>query len=84
LHGFKVERSVRIQAAFHYPVAATPGARPAHITLRTLRPFAIALASHDIKPRDASGVLIAQQLKLLGTKVANEALVSFELTAVPE
>jgi hypothetical protein len=38
------------------------------------------LGVHDIRPRDARGVLVARELALLGEKVGRDAKVSFELT----
>jgi hypothetical protein len=83
LGGFRMARSIRLRATFAYPAPAVPGAVPSSIRLELTRPLAVALADHDIKPRDASGILVAHKLKWLGTRVGREARVSGWLTASP-
>jgi hypothetical protein len=81
LHGFRVERSLRARALFHYAAAAVAGAVPTSIRLELVRPLSISLVTHDIKPRDASGTFLAQKSKELGVRVGKEAKVSGSLGA---
>lgn len=77
LHGKKVPRSANVEAAFDWPLD-----RPVQFTLRTLKPFAVDLAEHDVRPRDAFGKLAQKTLELLSPKVAKEALVSLDLVGL--
>jgi hypothetical protein len=45
--------------------------------------YKIALEQYQIAPRNAAGMLISSDLKLLGAEVARTALVSFALEFVP-
>ncbi len=84
IHGYKAEQSVRLRALFEFPAKAGPGVRPQRIVLRTLHPLRVALAAHDIKPRDSEGVFVSEGMKLLGVSVGRQARVSLDLTAVPD
>lgn len=75
LHGFRVERSLRVRAIFRYAAPAVPGAVPGELRLELVRPFSVSLMAHDIKPRDPAGVFVAQKTKLLGVQVGREARV---------
>jgi hypothetical protein len=79
----KSAHSVKLQALFHYPVPATPGAAPVRVMLKSTHPMDVSLTAHDIKPRDGSGILLASELDLMGKLVAHQARVSVELVAVP-
>ena len=68
---------------FDYPEPPQPGARPSALVIRTRRPLVVSLKTHDIKPRDDTGVFVAQDMKLVGSQVSNEARVELELTAKP-
>jgi hypothetical protein len=83
LHGFRVEQSVDLRVLFFYPVPATPGARPARIVIQTRRPLVVSLKAHDIKPRDDTGVFLAQDAKVLGREVGTSAQVHLDLSAKP-
>ncbi len=84
LHGFRVERSLKLRALFEYAAPAVAGARPQRIVIQTRSPFVVSLQVHDIKPRDAKGVFVAEGMKLLGSKIGKDARVSLELAAVPK
>lgn len=82
LHGFRVELSVPVRLRFHYQKPAAEGAKPQQIELESLAPVPVSLQVHDIKPRDASGTLIAEELPLLGREIGPEARVSVSLLLV--
>lgn len=77
LHQRQTTKTVELAATFHYE-----GDRPVRVTLRTTKPFAVGLAEHDVRPREAFGKLAQKTLEVLAPKVAKEALVSIELTAI--
>jgi hypothetical protein len=51
------------------------------VTVKSVKPFTVNLAEHDVKPRDTFGKLALKTLDALAPKVAKEALVSLDLTA---
>jgi hypothetical protein len=81
LHRVRVELEVPVRVTFEYGGAAAPEALPARVEVSTRRPVVISLATHDIKPRDASGVFQAQGMKLLGKQVGRDARVTLSATA---
>lgn len=84
LHSFRVPASAALRADFQYAGPAQPGAVPERVLVATEQPLRVALDAHDIKPRSATGVLIAQDMKLLGTSVGRTARVSVEVRLKPE
>jgi hypothetical protein len=78
LHGRKTEKKVELEATFTYA-----GDEPSAVSVRTVKPFAVGLAEHDVHPRSGFGVLAEKGLDLLAPKVAKEALVSVEVMAKP-
>lgn len=80
LHGVRAPARVPVSLE----IEETPGTDepPGRLVIRALRPFVVSLGVHDIRPRDARGVLVARELTLLGEHVGREAKVSFELTLV--
>ncbi len=84
LHGFKMDSSAALRAVFHYAGSETPDARPTRLVIQSLRPLVVSLKAHAIEPRDSAGVLIAHDIKLLGSKVGHEARVSLDLVAHPQ
>jgi len=60
-----------------------PAGPPAELLIRSRKPLVVNLNTHDIGPRDASGVPIAKDLALMGDKVGSEAKVTFDLAFVP-
>ena len=72
-----------LSVEFDYPEPPQPGARPNEVVIRTRRPLVVSLKTHDIKPRDDTGVFLARDMKLVGSQVSPEAHVELELTAKP-
>ena len=76
LHGHKTEKTVTLDADFKFD-----GDRPVSVTVKTVDPFVVGLAEHEVKPRDAFGKFALKTLDALSPKVAKEARVSIEYTA---
>ncbi len=76
LHGRKVKKTAEIEITFKFD-----GDKPKSITLKTTKPVEVGLEEHDVKPRKAFEVLAAKTLSDLGQKVAQQAPVTFEITA---
>jgi hypothetical protein len=76
LHGRKAEKVAELEATFKFD-----GDKPVSVTVKSVKPFAVNLAEHDVKPRDAFGKLALKTLETLSPKVAKEALVSIDVTA---
>jgi hypothetical protein len=83
LHDRKVEQVLELRALFHYAAPAAAGSKPTRMTIQTRRPFVVSLTAHDIKPRDDTGVFVAQDMKLLGREVGHNAQVELEVSARP-
>ncbi len=83
VHGHKVPRDVKLEAKFYYPAGAAADSKPTKVVVKTREPLKVILAEHDIKPRDEAGKLAQKAFSLLGTKVADVAEVSLEITAAP-
>ncbi|MEO8798802.1 MAG: hypothetical protein ABI551_13020 [Polyangiaceae bacterium] len=84
LHGRKSEKDASLEVKLHYPSGAAADSKPTKIDVSTKQPFHIALAEHDVKPRDNFGKLATASFNLLGTKVATTADVTFTLSATPQ
>lgn len=78
LHQRKSPKAVKMEATFHYQ-----GDTPTTVEVRTVEPFAVGLAEHDVRPRTGFGTLAQKTLSTLSSKVAEEAQVSVSFTAVP-
>ncbi|MGK3960145.1 hypothetical protein WMF38_44735 [Sorangium sp. So ce118] len=76
LHQRQSPRTVELIATFRYE-----GDRLTGLTVKTAKPFAVGLAEHDVRPREAFGKLAQKTLEVLSPKVAKEAMVSLELSA---
>ncbi|MFT3768810.1 MAG: hypothetical protein QM820_25475 [Minicystis sp.] len=76
LHGHKTEKTAEVEATFKFD-----GDKPVSVSVKTVKPIAIGLAEHDVKPRDAFGKFALKTLDALAPKVAKEAPITFELTA---
>lgn len=76
LHGHKTQKVVELEATFKFD-----GDKPVSVMVKTAKPFAVGLAEHDVKPRDAFGKFALKTLDALSPKVAKEAMVSLEYTA---
>jgi len=83
VHQHKKDKSVDVEITFIYPAAAKPADKPESMTIKTKSPLVVTLDEHDIKPRDNTGVIAKEAFKLLGTKVADTASVTFEFNAAP-
>jgi hypothetical protein len=79
----KAQKDVPLEVRFHVPAGSPPDSKPTLIEVKSKAPFTIVLADHDIKPRDAEGSLALKAFDLLGTKVADVANVSVDVTAKP-
>jgi hypothetical protein len=55
------------------------GEIPDRLTLRTRKPFTVALATYGIEPKDAAGTLLSRELSLLGSDVGKQAKVTLEI-----
>ena len=83
VHGHKVDKSADVDVTLIYPAGAKLDDKPAQIAIQTKTPMVVTLDEHDIKPRDNVGKIAKQAFNLLGTKVADKAGITFELTASP-
>jgi hypothetical protein len=83
LHGHQVPKDVAVEVVFHYPTGQAATAEPTRLEIRTKTPLRVTLAEHDVKPRDGLGKLAQASFSLLGTKVAETADVSFDVSATP-
>ncbi|WP_231511909.1 hypothetical protein [Chondromyces apiculatus] len=79
LHQRKSEKTTELSVTFRFPDGS--GDRPVSAVIKTVKPFAIGLAEHDVQPREAFGKLAQKTLDVLAPKVNKEALVSLDLTA---
>jgi hypothetical protein len=76
LHGKTVPKVAELDATFKMD-----GDKPVSVAIKSTKPFAVGLAEHDVKPRDAFGKLASKTLDLLSPKVNKEAQVTLDLTA---
>src|SRR5215472_4996916 len=84
LHGHKVpNKDAALEAKFHYPSGSPADSKPIRIEITSKSPLHVVLADHDVKPRDNVGKIAQSAFGLLGTKVAETADVSIDLTATP-
>lgn len=78
LHGRKTEKVAELEATFTYE-----GDKLASVAVKSVKPFGVGLAEHDVKPRESFGKLAQKTLEILAPKVAKEAMVSVEFTTKP-
>ncbi len=83
LHGHKVPKDAELEVRLRYPSGSAEGALPTALEIKTRKPFVVTLAEHDVKPRDTVGKIAQASLGLIGTKVAETASVTLDLTAAP-
>lgn len=76
LHGHKTEKTAELEATFTFD-----GDKATSVHVKSVKPFAVGLVEHDVKPRDAFGKLALKTLEKLSPKVAKEARVSLDFTA---
>lgn len=81
LHGVRAPQNAGV--ALTLTPGADPAGPPAELLIRSRRPLVVVLGTHDIRPRDARGVLVAKDQAVLGDHVGREARVTFELRFVP-
>lgn len=81
LHEHKVKKDAAVEVKFHYPAGAAADAKPTSLDITSKTPLHVALADHDVKPRDNFGKLAQGAFGLLGTKVAETADISLDLHA---
>ena len=78
LHGHKTEKTAELEVVFNYE-----GENLTSVSIKSIKPYAVGLAEHDVRPRDKFGSLAQKTLEVLSPKVAKEALVSVEFSAKP-
>ncbi len=83
LNNRRVTQPYSVSIEFHYPAKATPGFPPDRVVVASRGSYKIALEQYQIAPRNAAGMLISSDLKLLGEEVARSAQVTFALEFVP-
>ncbi|MEZ4233852.1 MAG: hypothetical protein R3B89_32055 [Polyangiaceae bacterium] len=83
LNGFRKATSANMEALLEFKGPAAAGNAPERIVLKTTKPLRINFADHDIKPRDAHGVLQAAKSDLL-KRAGSQVRVSLELVLVPK
>lgn len=83
LNGFRKATSSSLEALFEFKGPAAVGAAPERIVLKSTKPLRVGFADHDIKPRNAHGILETTQGELL-KRAGSQARVSFELVLVPK
>lgn len=83
VHGHKVEREAEIELqALYEPGAAAD--KPKALVIKSKSPLKVVLAEHDVKPRDGLGKIAKGAFNLLGTKVAENALITLAFRAKPK
>lgn len=80
LHGQSVALAVELSCAFQFEGTTLKG-----VAIKSARPALVNLKAHRVEARDDAGeVVVAKTLELFGKKVADDASVTFELTARPK
>lgn len=77
LHGRKSTKTVELEATFTFD-----GDKPKSVHVKTVKPFLVGLAEHDVRPREAFGKLAAKTLDVLAPKVAKDAPIEIDFVAV--
>ncbi|MEZ4373623.1 MAG: hypothetical protein R3B07_22570 [Polyangiaceae bacterium] len=83
LNSFRKATSASLEALFEFKGPAAVGSAPERIVLKSTKPLSINFADHDIKPRNAHGVLEASQSDLL-KRAGSRVKVTLELVLVPK
>lgn len=81
VHGHKVDKDVPLVVRFVHPAGAKATSAPSAIGITSKEPLKIALAEHEVRPRDDVGKVAKAAFALLGTKVAETAAVTVDFTA---
>jgi hypothetical protein len=77
LHQRQSTKNVDLEVTFTFE-----GDNATAIKLKTVAPFGVKLAEHDVRPRKGFGKLAKEGLEAMGSKVAKEALVEIDVTLV--
>lgn len=83
MRGLSVDRHIQLTLHFIYPEKAVRGSVPEKITASLRGNIHVPLAEYEIKPRDAAGHVISDQLSLLGKVLGTVAKVSGTIELVP-
>jgi hypothetical protein len=83
VHGHQIAKSAELEIVFHYATGEASAAKPTTVEIKTKTPLHVTLAEHEVKPRDSFGAIAQKSFSLIGTKVAETADVTFDLTARP-
>ncbi len=83
LNSFRKATSASLEALFEFKGPATTGTAPVRVVLKSTKPLRINFSDHDIKPRDAHGVLDAAKSDLL-KRAGSQVRVTLELVLVPK
>lgn len=83
LNNRRVTQPYAVSVELHYPASATPGFPPDRVVVASAGSYKVALDQYQIAPRNAAGMLVASDLKLLGSEVARSAQLQFALEFVP-
>src|SRR5262249_40155954 len=79
LHGRTVALALDLACAFQFE-----GSKLKSINIKSAKPALVNLKAHDIQVRDDAGeVLISKTLEIFGSKVADDASVTFDVIARP-
>jgi hypothetical protein len=76
LHQRRALKAVELEATFWFS-----GGRPTGVAVKSVKPFPVDLAEHEVRPRDAFGKFALKTLAELAPKVAKEAAVVVDFTA---
>jgi len=79
LHQHTKEKTAKIEATFVFK-----DGKPVSVRVKTVEPFSIGLAEYEVRPRETFGKLAQSTLEVMAPKVAKEARVEIEFTAVPK
>jgi hypothetical protein len=81
VHEFKATYSAPLRAVFEYGAGQRGHAAgvPERISIRSPTPLVVSLKVHDVKPRDSTGVFLARDVGLIGSKLASDARVWVDL-----
>jgi hypothetical protein len=79
LHERTVEKTTELEVTFKFD-----GDKPSAVAIKTVKPFAVNLEQHDVRPRDALGAILqktTEELSILGKKVAKDAMIDVDFSA---
>ncbi len=76
LHQRTSKKTVALELVFTYE-----GDTPMSVQVSTVKPFAVDLDEHDVRPRTAFGILAQKGLSAMSPKVSKEAKVSVDFVA---